>query len=142
MIYVDSSALVKWVEPGTDKVLTLLNSEEEVGSSILTLAEIESAFGRLFREGRLDKDQLSRQRAHLAEGWEAMKIVDLDEKVIAELRKLVLRLPLQTGDAVHLASALLIAPVAKELLFCSADASLLRSASAEGLETWSPLAPS
>ncbi len=62
------------------------------------------------------------------------------ENVIAELRRLVLTLPLTAGDAIHLASAFVLGAKVRPLVFCSADSSLLRAASAEGLPTWSPLA--
>lgn len=143
MLYLETSAMVKKYrrEAGADLLRELLDSGEEVTSSVLTLAEVETTLGRLFREGLLQEDELHRQRAALIEDWSHVFVMELDDNVIAEVRGLVMRRPLRTGDAIHLASALLVAGAGEPLVFCSADTALLRSASAEGLSTWSPLAP-
>ncbi len=143
MLYVETSVLVKKYqhEPGTEAVRELLGSEPVIVSSILTLAEVETTLGRLFREGTLPQAELDRRRQELHRDWRNVHVVELSERVIHGVGTLVTKLPLKAADAIHLASALLVFAQGEELLFCSADASLLRSASTEGLKTWSPLAP-
>lgn len=70
-----------------------------------------------------------------------MLVVEIDQAVVAEVRRLVLLLPLRAGDAIHLATALIVSRAGAPITFCSSDASLLRSAAAEGLPTWNPLSP-
>ena len=142
MLYLETSAIVKKYreEAGSGSVRKLFDSGEGITSSILTLAEVETSLGRLYREGRLPEAELYRQRAALLEDWDHVFVLEFDEDVMAQIRKLVLKLPLRAGDTIHLASALLVSAEGEPLVFCSADTSLLRSAEAEGLPTWSPLA--
>jgi len=66
-------------------------------------------------------------------------VIELDNRVLAMARRLLIRHPLRTLNAIHLAGAL----EAKRLLsiqptFISADTRLLTAAAAEGLPTDDP----
>ena len=136
--YYDTSALVKQYlqEAGSKLVLELLKSGEKVYTASLTYAEGHAAFSRRTREGRLTRQTARRLALRFDKDWESYDVVILGEDVLRLARQMVYRHPLRSADAIHLASALLLArtsPTARWSFVC-ADGRLCDAAKAEGFQ--------
>jgi uncharacterized protein len=136
--YYDTSALVKQYlhEAGTKLVLGLLQSSEKVYTASLTYAETHAAFSRRTREGRLTRETTRRLALRFDKDWESYDIVILSENVLRLARQMLYRHPLRSADAIHLASALLLArtsPSARWSFVC-ADSRLCDAAKTEGFQ--------
>jgi predicted nucleic acid-binding protein len=136
--YYDTSALVKQYlqEAGSKLVLELLKSGEKVYTASLTYAEGHAAFSRRTREGRLTRQTARRLALRFDKDWESYDVVILGEDVLRLARQMLYRHPLRSADAIHLASALLLArtsPTARWSFVC-ADGRLCDAAKAEGFQ--------
>jgi len=136
--YYDTSALVKQYlqEAGSKLVLELLKSGEKVYTASLTYAEGHAAFSRRTREGRLTRQTARRLALRFDKDWETYDVVILGEDVLRLARQMLYRHPLRSADAIHLASALLLArtsPTARWSFVC-ADGRLCDAAKAEGFQ--------
>lgn len=138
MRYYDTSALVKQYlqETGSKLVLELLKSGEKVYTASLTYAESHAAFSRRTREGRLTRQTARRLAIRFDMDWESYDVVILGEDVLRLARQMLYRHPLRSADAIHLASAVLLArtsPTARWSFVC-ADGRLCDAAKAEGFQ--------
>jgi hypothetical protein len=136
--YFDTSALVKQYlhEAGSKIVLELLKTEEKVYTASLTYAETHAAFSRRNREGRLTRETTRRLALRFDKDWESYDIVVMTENVLRLTRQMLYRHSLRSADAIHLASALLLArtsPTAPWAFVC-ADDRLCDAAEAEGFQ--------
>lgn len=136
--YYDTSALVKQYleEPGSKLVLELLKSGEKVYTASLTYAETHAAFSRRTREGRLTRETTKRLALRFDKDWESYDIVVLSENVFRLARQMLYRHPLRSADAIHLASALLLARTSprSSWSFVCADGRLCDAAKSEGFQ--------
>ncbi len=136
MRYFDASALVKRYvrENGSTAVRRLLSSDTPVMSR-LSEVEVASALMRLAREGALTAAERDRALATFAADVEAVTVVELTHVVTAGATKLLRRHQLRAGDAIQLASCLLIQEQISEALpFVAFDRRLTEVARLEGLE--------
>jgi uncharacterized protein len=136
--YYDTSALVKQYlqEAGSKLVLELLKSGEKVYTASLTYAEGHAAFSRRTREGRLTRQTARRLALRFDKDWESYDVVIPGKDVLRLARQMLYRHPLRSTDAIHLASALLLArtsPTARWSFVC-ADGRLCDAAKAEGFQ--------
>lgn len=147
--YADTSALLKrYVEEKGSRWLTALFSRENdilVITSKLTLAETASAFARRRRDGTIT-DELHRDidRVFLYDCDVVYQLVDVNDRIIALARELLVRYPLRAYDAMHLSTALIINQFCVDdydrvITFLSADNDLNAAAAAEGLYVDNPL---
>ena len=138
MRYYDTSALVKQYlqEAGSKLVLELLKSGEKVYTASLTYAEAHAAFSRRTREGRLTRETTKRLALRFDKDWESYDIVVLSENVFRLARQMLYRHPLRSADAIHLASALLLARTSprSSWSFVCADGRLCDAAKNEGFQ--------
>ena len=138
MRYYDTSALVKQYlqEAGSKLVLELLKSGEKVYTASLTYAETHAAFSRRTREGRLTRETTKRLALRFDKDWESYDIVVLSENVFRLARQMLYRDPLRSADAIHLASALLLARTSprSSWSFVCADGRLCDAAKSEGFQ--------
>lgn len=138
MRYYDTSALVKQYlqEAGSKLVLELLKSGERVYTASLTYAETHAAFSRRTREGRLTRETTKRLALRFDKDWESYDIVVLSENVFRLARQMLYRHPLRSADAIHLASALLLARTSprSSWSFVCADGRLCDAAKSEGFQ--------
>jgi predicted nucleic acid-binding protein len=137
MRYFDASALVKRYvrEKGSPKVQRLLAADVPA-TSRLTAVEIASAVERRVREGTLSGEDRNRILAALDRDMTAMLVVEITAAVITGARLLLQRHPLRAGDAIQLASCLLLQEhVEDDLTFVGFDDRLLAAARAERLKT-------
>jgi uncharacterized protein len=136
--YYDTSALVKQYlqEAGSKLVLELLKSGEKVYTASLTYAETHAAFSRRTREGRLTRETTKRLALRFDKDWESYDIVVLSENVFRLARQMLYRHPLRSADAIHLASALLLARTSprSSWSFVCADGRLCDAAKSEGFQ--------
>ena len=136
MRYFDASALVKRYvrENGSTAVRRLLSSDTPVMSR-LSEVEVASALMRLAREGALTAAERDRALAAFAADLEAITVVELTHDVTAEAIGLLRRHQLRAGDAMQLASCLLMQQQISEALpFVAFDRRLTEVARLEGLE--------
>jgi len=136
--YYDTSALVKQYlqEAGSKLVLELLKSGEKVYTASLTYAETHAAFSRRTREGRLTRERTKRLALRFDKDWESYDVVVLSENVFRLARQMLYRHPLRSADAIHLASALLLARTSprSSWSFVCADGRLCDAAKSEGFQ--------
>jgi predicted nucleic acid-binding protein len=136
--YFDTSALVKQYlqEAGSKTVLGLLKTGEKVYTASLTYAETHAAFSRRTREGRLTRETTRKLALRFDKDWESYDIVILSENVLSLTRQMLYRYPLRSADAIHLASALLLARTSPTVrwAFVCADGRLCDAAEAEGFQ--------
>lgn len=142
MRYFDTSALVKqyFREPGSTRVRELLRSGERVFTAVLTYPETHAALARRRREGILSSLVARKLALRFDEDWETYEVVLLNRDVLTLARQVLYRHSLRSADAVHLASALLLARRTPEPRweFVCADQRLRDSASVEGLRPVDP----
>ena len=131
----DASALVKRYlrEAGSDRVRHWLASGTPA-TSRLTEVEIASALMRRWREGSFGAAARDRALAALAADLEALTIVEVAPPVTGRARALLERHPLRAGDALQLASCLLLRDsTGGGVAFAAFDDRLCQAARAEGL---------
>ncbi len=136
MIYLDTSWLVKlYVDEGdAQAVRGLVDEEPFVFASDLAYVEMHAAVARRTREAAMDRSTANEALAGFRREWPELARVAVSRDILARAADLVALHPLRSLDAVHLASALLVATGAPEpLRFGSADERLLAAARAEGL---------
>jgi hypothetical protein len=101
----------------------------------LSAVEIVSALARRCREGAFAPAERDRALAALEEDFSALRVVELSSPVVAEARALLVRHPLRAGDAIQLASALLLRrELGEPVAFAAYDDRLKVAAKAEGLD--------
>lgn len=129
VLYLDSSAIVKLVvpEPETSALVETLHSDPEMVSSVLARVEVLRAVRRAgARRAVADRaDSILRR----------MALVKLEEGVVRTASNLQ-PLELRTLDAIHLATALSLAPALAGLI--TYDARLASAAGAAGLTVQVP----
>lgn len=136
MIYIDTSALLKWyiAEPSSDQVAAFVESHSDLAISRLTVVEGHCALnrrGRAFRRLQADSQAaLESFRADIEAGLFTLFPL-LDEDLIAAdvLLEMLTSFPLRTLDAVHLA----IAQRRQMQRFATSDLVLARAARSLGL---------
>ena len=146
--YADSSALAKrhiseigttWIEQEFD-----LASGNKVVTAKLSIAEVLSAMNRRRREAGItttDYNKFSGDFLSLVQT--DYEMVELTDIVLIETQRLLENYPLRAGDAIQLASALLVNAQLQSaqlpaLIFLASDVRLLSAATDEGLQTDDP----
>ena len=130
-LFCDTSAFIKRYvdEPGSERVLDLTASAEEIGLSVLIIPESISTLRRLVRENRMSEvDYRSLKAAILIDVADA-DVCDLTPTVIGYTIKCLERSQLRALDAIHVGSACAYRPD----LFISADRRQIKGAENEGL---------
>ena len=134
--YFDTSALIKRYvdEPGRVPVLQLLRRHACVTSAVLPV-EIQSALRRRVSEGTLDVADASGILKRLAADRAFWTLVEVGSEVLDAAEALAAAHPLRALDAIHVASARVVAGrTAPTLLtFVSADVRQTAAATALGM---------
>lgn len=102
MLYVDSSALLKWYvdEHDSEAVAARLTSETVLVTSRLTEVEVRRNLTRL-----LDGDELIDARRRFTIDFDAFNLVSLDGVVLADAAHIAESTLCRSLDAIHLAAA-------------------------------------
>lgn len=140
MIYLDTSWLVKLYVEEADSaaVRRIVEAEGEVVVSDLACVEFHSTVERRRRERTLAPRSAAGLVARFRDDWPKRDRLALSDDVVVRAVALVAKHPLRTLDALHLASALILAAGAPEKpKVGAADARLVAAAKAEGLVTLS-----
>lgn len=120
----DSARVRRWLAAG------------EGATARLTALEIASALARRCREGAFTAAERDRALAALEPDLATLRVVELSPPVVSAARDLLVRHALRAGDAVQLASALLLRrELAVGVRFAAYDDRLKAAARAEGLDT-------
>ena len=131
-VFLDSSALAKRYlhEPGSNHLEEILSSASSLGVSVISLAEVVSAFCRLRREGKLLPAQYLNAKRAFSVDIEDCSVTNVTDQVMARAIELLERWPLRPSDALQVASA---GEWAAEL-FVSADTRQCTAARGYGLQ--------
>ena len=120
-------------EPGSDEVRRWLASGTPA-TSRLTEVEVASALMRRWREGAFAAAERDRALAALVSDLRAVTVVEIVPTVTARARMLLQRHSLRAGDALQLASCLLLRDsTVGAVAFAGFDDRLNQAARAEGL---------
>jgi hypothetical protein len=118
-------------EEGSDIASRLFENASEVAAATIGYVEARSSLARAVRDGRLPGDRRRRARAALELMWEELNAVGLEDGIVTAAGDVADRFRLRAGDAIHLASALVLAePV---LVFLTWDEELAQAAREAGL---------
>jgi predicted nucleic acid-binding protein len=133
--YFDASALVKrYVEEDHSRQMARLLSASTAVTCRLSESEIASALARRHREGSLPPAARDRLLAAMQKDMESLYVVEISPEVSAVACRLLMRHSLRAGDALQLASALMLAGRSRhEIQFVCFDQSLNEAAGREGL---------
>lgn len=138
LVYLDTSALVKLcvLETGTPLAVGLWEGADALVTSRIADAEVHSVLAAAERIGRIDAAPAAQARERWKELWPSMTLVEVGPGVAEHAAELAGKRPLRAGDAIHLASALLLKEV--QPLFAVWDRRLAAAARAEGLTVLPP----
>lgn len=141
MIYLDTSWLVKLYvdEPSAAAVRAIVADDVAIAVSELSYIEFHAALARRGREGSIAGRAAARLVSRFRSEWGDRTRIGMSDEVVTRAAALVSAHPLRSLDAIHLASALLVATHAPERMrFGAADARLLAAARTEGLAIAGP----
>ncbi|MGC5167452.1 type II toxin-antitoxin system VapC family toxin [Luteimicrobium sp. DT211] len=130
--YLDTSALVRLVrrEPGSELAAALWNRAPIVATSRTSDVELRAVLAAGARRGLLSDDEHAAALDAWSHLWPSLYLVEMTRAVADRAAELVTVHPLRGGDAVHLASALLLAP---DVVVAVWDEHVAAAAEAEGL---------
>jgi predicted nucleic acid-binding protein len=133
--YFDTSALVKRyaAEIGSSWVATLLDARPNAFVSTFTFVEVIAGLSR--RAPVISSDVFDRFEAEYQRGFSRVAV---SSTVIEQSAHLACNRRLRAGDALQLASALIVVQRIPDLVFVCADEGLNDAARAEGFETENP----
>ena len=122
------------VEAGSEAVHRLASEAQVVAASRLLHVETRALLARRFADGTLSATDLAEARSNF-DGWlRRLYVIEIDASLADEAGQLAERRLLRGMDAIHLASAALIARTGGELTFATYDDRLRRAAVAEKME--------
>lgn len=135
IVYFDTSAVVPIVidEPSSGVAARLWDEADRVVSSRLLYAEARAAFAMARRLGRIDVSGLRRAARAFEHLFDQLDVVEVTESLVRKAGSLAEQLELRGYDAVHLASAMLVAEA--ETVLATGDRALLTAARSLGLLT-------
>lgn len=133
--YFDASALVKLVidEPGSEDVAALWDGADSLLTSRVTRPEVRAALAAAHRAARLDDRAFRRATTDWEEFRNALRVIELTPQIEAHAGELTAGHALSGFDAIHLASALALAPA--PVILATWDGRLLEAAQAAQLPT-------
>ncbi len=142
LLYFDTSALVKryYEEPGTEAVDALIEGDDTVVISSLSVVETVSAFRRKYNRTGISESRVNDLlSAFFEEALTKFVIVPMAESVLQLAFTLVLDGDLRTLDSLQLSTALGLDTDDELLRFVTADAELAAVAEANGLPVSNPV---
>ena len=121
-------------EPGIDDVVAAVDGADVRATSRLSYVECGAAFARADREGRVPKGEAARFARTFEQAWQDLAVVELDAQISGHAVGLARAHPRRAADAIHLASALAIAPSVGAVAFACFDRRLWEAARTLGLD--------
>lgn len=141
LLFFDTSALVKryYKEPGTEKVDELIEQNENIVITSLTIIETISAFRRKYNREEIDRDDVDGLlAAFFEEALNEFIIIPMEESIQQFSFDLILENDLRTLDSLQLSAALSLAMEDTAVSFVTADADLATVAQHKGLKAINP----
>jgi predicted nucleic acid-binding protein len=120
------------VEEGSNEARALWNAEEPLLTSWITFVEASAAIGAAARNRRISRRRATESLRALDAEWRSVVALEVDELTSLRAGGYATRHGLRGMDAIHLASAALLARA--QPTFVTWDADLRVAALAEGLE--------
>ncbi len=135
VVYAESSAVLAWLlgEPGHDAVAGQLAKADQVVTSALTVIECSRALARARETKRVKPAEELAALRLLDQAAASWNIHDISDRVAERARGVFPREPVRTLDAIHLATAFVIAEALGELRVLSLDDRVRENAAAFGL---------
>ncbi len=108
ILYTDSSALVKryLVEAGSAEVDALIDDALQVGTALITRAEVAAALRKAVRVGALKETEAHHSLQEFRAHWADLTVIQITETLITTADYLAWEHGLRGYDAVHLAAAI------------------------------------
>lgn len=134
-LYAESSAILAWLlgEPPGKEIRHLLRTAEHVFTSVLTFVEADRVLIRAQIVESLSLDAVAARRRTLIRASRHWHMVDVHREVLERARRPFPTEPIQTLDALHLASALAVRTAVPELALLSLDLAIRRAGAALAL---------
>jgi len=134
--YFDASALAKrYVQEAHSEVVNRLLLQGLSTTSRISEAELASALARRHREGRLAKEQRDLLLSAMERDMGSLYVIEVLPEVSSLACRLLVNHSLRAADALHLASALMLAKRAEQgVMFVAFDKHLNEAAGLEELE--------
>ena len=120
-------------EVGRPEVFSAVGRAAAATTVRISYAEARAAFARLQREGSVTRTTLRSMVRDLDRDWGTYNVVEVAEPVVRHAGALAERHALRGYDAVHLAAALTLRRVSREIEFATFDERLEAAAAREGL---------
>jgi predicted nucleic acid-binding protein len=136
VLYLDTSVLVKlYVEEDRSAAFqALVNSSAVAATSLISYAEARAAFARRFREKAFTPREYRGLTASFEKDWGNYLRIRASEALVKRAGDLAEKHGLRGLDAIHLASALLLAEeLSSAVLFASSDQRLQEASRREKL---------
>jgi predicted nucleic acid-binding protein len=136
ILYLDTSALVKkyFEEKNSSEVVAAWKAALGIATSSVSYAELLAAVYRKASEAGIHKRLVAGVVRDFEEDWSSFIVVEVNNRLNETIHKVIASHALRGFDAIHLASALVIASsVSGDFLFACYDDRLNRGAVAEGL---------
>lgn len=132
----DASALVKLLidEQGSTIAATVWDACSLAGTSTISLAEVPAALAAAHRDNRLTPSDYRAAKASWSEYASELHIVELPQELVTRAGALAETHALSDMDAIHLASAVILAPD----VTCTWDAQLHKTAQRVDLQVSPP----
>ena len=134
-VYLDTSSLLKlYLDERDSEEVKMLVTGSVVASSIVAYAEARAGLARARRLGRLTDSEVAELRGSFEARWMNVRLVDVTDSVVRLAGDCAEKYALRGFDAIHLASALILArELGEPLSFSAADDRLMDAAVSEGL---------
>ena len=135
ILYLDSSNLSKLYleEVGSPEIRQAVASTADRASSLVAYTEVRAAIARAVRMGRVDASRAIEARGEFEADWLDLVVLAIDDGIVRVAGDAAERHGLRGFDAIHLACAMSIRPIAEDdIWFSTADERLRDAAIAEG----------
>jgi predicted nucleic acid-binding protein len=139
IVYLDSSALVKRyvVEANSAEVERVVRAAEQVGTSLISRAEVSAALAKAVRMRWIEPDAALKSLAVFQSQWASLFRLHIRETTVEQADALAWTHGLRGYDGVHLACALLWQEaVGETVTLATFDQPLLDAAAQAGLAVW------
>lgn len=134
ILYLDTSSLVKLYvdEPGTPEVHALVRDADVVATSVLAYPEARATFARRRRERLATAAEHRAVVDQFDADWRTLVAITFSDALAIEAGRLADRHGIRGGDAIHLASFVVLVAGAEDdrVVFSSGDERLSRAARA------------
>jgi len=144
LYYLEPSAWVKRYcrEPGSAWLAQFLAHTPNLACSSMGIIEVTAALARKAKAVETDQGAFRANLQQAEDDWTGLLSLDMTSEVVERAREVARDRALRAGDAIHLATALLLrkdfAEPGDQLTLMTSDHELLTAAAAEGISVIDP----